>query len=233
MENPRRVPLASVLYVVLLGVLPLLFSSTLALYVAEHEAAIRAFSPTTWVLIYAVSVLTMAFALTPTTLVALLSGYFLGWGAIVPVVGGYLLASALGFSVARGLDGGQLLAYFGRRPKVRAVLERLRSDEFRVIFFARLSPVLPFAITNVLFSFAGTTLRNFLLAGFLGMLPRTLLTIGIGTQGGRLRELLDDPAGITPAEWAVFGLLLVSLIGLGWVVRRAVAGTVFEEADQK
>jgi uncharacterized membrane protein YdjX (TVP38/TMEM64 family) len=222
MENPRPAPLFSIVYAILLGVLPLVFSSTLTVWVVRHEVEIRVFGTGTWVLVYAASVLTMAFALTPTTLVALLSGYFLGWASVGPVVLGYAMASLLGYLTARRLDGGQLLGYLSRKPNVRPVLDRLRADEFRVIFFARLSPVLPFAVTNVLFSFGGTSLRNFLLAGFLGMLPRTLLSIGVGTQGRRLRELLDNPSGASAAEWAVVGLVLVSLGGLAWVLRRAV-----------
>lgn len=221
MENPRPAPVFSLVYAALLGVLPLVFSSTLAFYVVRHEAEIRAWGTLDWVLVYVASVLTMAFALTPTTLVALLSGYFLGWISVGPVVLGYAAASLLGYLVARRLDGGRLLGYLSAKPKNRAVLDRLREDEFRVILFARLSPVLPFAVTNVLFSFGGTTLRNFLLAGFLGMVPRTLLSIGLGTQGRRLRELLDNPAGASTAEWAVVGLVLVSLGGLAWVLRRA------------
>ena len=49
------------------------------------------------------------------------------------------------------------LKILSEKPKVKQVLENLQKDEFKIILLARLSPVLPFAVTNVLFSFSGKT----------------------------------------------------------------------------
>lgn len=211
----------SLVYALLLTVLPLAFSSSLGYWVATHEAEVQKYTALQWTGIYALSCLTMAFALTPTTLVALMSGYFLGWATVGPLVGAYTLASLLGYEVAGKLDGGKLLAWLDQNPKARQVMERLKQREFPVIFLARLSPVLPFAVTNALFSVTGTAHRNFLVAGLLGMLPRTLLSIWAGSQTNTIRRLLEHPNEATGGQWALLGLILVSLGGLSYVLRRA------------
>ncbi|MCY7351226.1 MAG: VTT domain-containing protein [Cytophagaceae bacterium] len=204
-----------------LTILPLVFSSSLGYWVVTHEAEIEEFTPVQWNGIYALSALTMAFALTPTTLVALMSGYFLGWASTGPVVLAYSLASLIGYEVARRLDGGKLLTWLEQNHRARQVMARLRQREFSVIFLARLSPVLPFAVTNVLFSVSGTSRRNFLVAGLLGMLPRTMLSIWAGSQTNTIRRLLEHPNEATGGQWALLGLILVSLGGLSYVLRRA------------
>jgi FtsH-binding integral membrane protein len=59
-----------------LGVMPLVVSSSITVWVMFHEANIHQFDLSTWTMVYAAASLTMAFALTPTTFIALLSGYF-------------------------------------------------------------------------------------------------------------------------------------------------------------
>lgn len=211
----------SLVYALLLGVLPLLVSSSLGYGVAMHEGEIQAFSTAQWTAVFALSAVTMAFALTPTTLVALVAGYFLGFYALPPLVLSYAAASLLGYEAARGLDEGRLLRKLSEKPKVRQLLARVREREFSVVAFARLSPVLPFALTNVLFSFVKVRRENLLLAGLLGMLPRTLLSLWAGTEGRTLRRLLETPDEANVSQWVLLGLIVVSLVGLGYVLRRA------------
>ena len=95
-----------------------------------------------WTIVYVFACFTMAFALTPTTFVALLSGYFLGWIAFFPLAISYWVASLIGFSIANKIDDGRLSAYIQQKPKVQALLQNLQTNEFKIIFLARLSPVL-------------------------------------------------------------------------------------------
>jgi uncharacterized membrane protein YdjX (TVP38/TMEM64 family) len=164
----------------------------------------------------------MAFALTPTTFIALLSGYFLGWKAFLPIAITYWIASLIGFKVAQMIDGGRFLRILSEKPKVKQVLENLQKDEFKIILLARLSPVLPFAVTNVLFSFSGTKIRNFLTAGFLGMLPRTILSIWIGTQAQEIKRLIEHPSEGNLSQILILGLIGGSILGLGYFVKKAV-----------
>ena len=211
----------TIIYTLLVGVMPLLVSSSISYWVVVHEPDIQLFTFQNWAVVYLCACFTMAFALTPTTFVALLSGYFLGWISFFPLAISYWIASFIGFSIANKIDDGRLSTYIQQKPEVQALLQNLQTNELKIIFLARLSPVLPFALTNVLFSVMHTRLRNFLSAGFLGMVPRTLLSIWIGTQAQEIRKLIEHPHQDNLAQWLIIGLILVSVVGLFWVIKRA------------
>jgi uncharacterized membrane protein YdjX (TVP38/TMEM64 family) len=212
----------TILYTFFLGLMPLLVSSSISYWVITHEQDIQNFTTQNWIIAFIFACFTMAFALTPTTFIALLSGYFLGWEALIPVAITYWIASFLGYKTAQFIDGGRFLAILSEKPKVKEVLENLQKDEFKIILLARLSPVLPFAVTNVLFSFSGTRLRNFLTAGFLGMLPRTILSIWIGTQAQEIRRLIEHPSEGNISQFLILGLIGASILGLGYFVKKAI-----------
>jgi uncharacterized membrane protein YdjX (TVP38/TMEM64 family) len=211
----------TILYTFFLGLMPLLVSSSISYWVITHEPDIQSFTFQNWAVAFLLACFTMAFALTPTTFVALLSGYFLGWGAFLPLALSYWVASYIGYKIAQKIDGGRFLKILSEKPKVKHVLENLQKDEFKIILLARLSPVLPFAVTNVLFSFSGTKLRNFLTAGFLGMLPRTILSIWVGTQAQEIKQLIEHPSEGNISQFLVLGLVFASVLGLGYFVKRA------------
>jgi uncharacterized membrane protein YdjX (TVP38/TMEM64 family) len=211
----------TILYTFFLGLMPLLASSSISYWVITHEQGIGHFTFQNWMIAFILACFTMAFALTPTTFVALLSGYFLGWKAFIPLAISYWIASYIGYKIAQKIDGGRFLKILAKKPKVKQVLENLQKDEFKIILLARLSPVLPFAVTNLLFSFAGTKLRNFLTAGFLGMLPRTILSIWVGTQAQEIRRLIEHPSEGNISQLLVLGLIFASLFGLGYFVKKA------------
>lgn len=212
----------TLLYTFFLGLMPLLVSSSISYWVITHEQEIQYFTFQNWIIAFIFVCFTMAFALTPTTFIALLSGYFLGWQAFIPVAITYWIASFLGYKAAQVIDGGRFLRILSEKPKVKQILENLQKDEFKIILLARLSPVLPFAVTNLLFSFSGTKLRNFLTAGFLGMLPRTILSIWIGTQAQEIKRLIEHPSEGNISKFLIVGLIGGSILGLGYFVKKAI-----------
>jgi uncharacterized membrane protein YdjX (TVP38/TMEM64 family) len=212
----------TILYTFFLGLMPLLVSSSISYWIITHEQDIQNFTAQNWILAFIFACFTMAFALTPTTFIALVSGYFLGWQALIPVAITYWIASFLGYKTAQFIDGGRFLTILSEKPKVKQVLENLQKDEFKIILLARLSPVLPFAVTNVLFSFSGTKISNFLTAGFIGMLPRTILSIWIGTQAQEIKRLIEHPSEGHISQFLIFGLIGGSILGLGYFVKKAI-----------
>src|SRR6185437_2577144 len=91
------------------------------------------------------------------------------------------------------------------------IITNLKKDEAKVIFFARLSPVLPFAMTNALLSFLHANLFKLLFAGFWGMLPRTILFVWIGSNAAYIKDALEHPQENTPEKILFIFLLITSL----------------------
>lgn len=203
-----------------LSVVPVAFTSVLTYYAVMYEPTISAFTGWQWAGLTLLCTFTSA-GLTPPTMLALLFGYFLGWQAMWPLfainLGGILLINRLVF----WLDHERFLAFLRQNPKALLVLNRIQSRELEVIFFAKLSPVLPFGLTNLVFALSGASLKNILLGGFLGMIPRTLLAIWSGHEAREIRRLLENPNQNTIGQLAIIGLVIVSVAGLWQVLQRA------------
>ncbi|GAB3757854.1 TVP38/TMEM64 family protein [Spirosoma pomorum] len=205
---------------VLLSITPIVFTSVLTYYAVIYEKVIAGFTGWEWAIITLVCTITSA-ALTPPTILALIFGYFLGWHAVLPIfvinLGGILMINLL----VRWVDHDQFIKFLRRNPKAQSVLDRIRGKELEVIFFAKLSPILPFGLTNLLFALSGARLKNILLGGFLGMTPRSLLAVWSGYEAHEIRTLLDNPNSSLWTQVIVIGLIVVSIAGLWQVVRRA------------
>ncbi len=205
---------------VVLSVLPIVFTSVLTYYAIVYEPVVRTFDTAQWVLITGICTITSA-GLTPPTILALIFGYFLGWQAVAPLfiinLGGILFINLL----VRWLNHDQFIRFLRRNPKAQSVLDRIRDKELEVIFFAKLSPILPFGLTNLLFALSGASLKNILLGGFLGMLPRTLLAIFTGREAREIRTLLENPQQGIWGQVIIVALVLVSIFGLWRVVQKA------------
>jgi uncharacterized membrane protein YdjX (TVP38/TMEM64 family) len=210
----------SLLYLLLLGLLPLTVSSALTYSAWRYEAAIGGFEWVQWAGFYALTSLTMAFALTPTTFIALLSGYFLGWPALIPMSIAYLAASYIGYQAASRLDQGSFLERFARGEKARNVIRNLQSGQLKVIILSRLSPVLPFAVMNVVLAMLKVDIKKFIWGGFVGMLPRTALAILAGTQTRNFRQLLENPNEGDFVQMGIIVLTVASVGGLVYVMTR-------------
>jgi uncharacterized membrane protein YdjX (TVP38/TMEM64 family) len=216
---PRK-NIVTLIYSLLLGLLPLLGSSLVAYEVLKYEVELRQVSPFFWILFYAVAALTMAFALTPTTFVALLSGFLLGWVSLPPLCVSYLAAAWIGYQTLSRLDNGSLLQLLAKKPKAQAFMQKLQRGSPGIIILARLSPMLPFALMNAVFALFNVRLRPFLWGSFVGMLPRTVLSVWAGTQAQQLRTLLENPNESLAWRIGLVVLTLVSVVGLGYGLQR-------------
>ena len=209
-----QTPWKTIVLTIWMTVMPLLVSTALSYYAIAYESLTVDFTSFTWMLFFLLSSLTMGLALTPTTFVALLSGYFLGLEAIFYVVPAYTLASLLGYQLTRWIDEGSLLQAIEQYSPTKAIqlkqlLQGIQAHQFSLVVLARISPVLPFAMMNVVLPVAGVRLKNFLIAGTLGMLPRTLLSIWLGSRIKTLRTLVEG-GGSGVASQIIFTVLLVS-----------------------
>lgn len=221
LKNLIRQNAATFFSMLLLVVLPLVVSSGLSLMLYSFSDLLLDLNLLEILLYFGVVSFTMAFALTPTTFVALVTGFFLGWPSFPGVVVSYGLAAMLGYTVARMIDEGKLLAFLSRFEKTALVMEELRKQSWSLIILTRISPVLPFALMTFVLSVMKINRRKFLLASLIGMLPRTLFFFWVGTQAQNLVTLLSDPDAGTGGQVLLVGLIVISLFGLYALFNRA------------
>ena len=162
--------------------------------------------------------LAMGLALLPTTLFAAVSGYLFGWQVFPALVLAYLFASVLGYAWGSKLGAGSKDLILERYPKARKVFEEKQGSMGSLIFFVRISPVIPFALSNLLFAMVQTGYRRLIIFGTLGMLPRTILAFTSGTFASGIMAAIRQE-GVGGKGWIFVGLLVVSVLGIVWVFK--------------
>lgn len=206
--------LAAYLFFMLL--IPILCSSYIVYLMRENYFFFQGLQWLDVSIIFCFLSFTMAFGLTPTTFICFLSGFIWGWQAIFFIIPSYLIAQLLGFQIARFIDGEKLINYLKAMNKMPGFLTKLKENEQQIIFFCRLSPVLPFALMNIVLSVFKVNFKQFMIFGFLGMMPRTMLVIWLGSQSKSLLKGLHEDFLYN----IIFIILTIgSIVGIGRVFK--------------
>jgi uncharacterized membrane protein YdjX (TVP38/TMEM64 family) len=214
--------LPSILSFVGFTVLPLFSTSLLSYYLLKYDTVISDFGITEWLILTIILTLGATVALCPPTFLAIVFGYFMSFKAIP-----YLLIINFGaifliYILYKVLNFNWIETYFEKNEKVKNLLKNIKADELKIIFFAKLSPILPFALTNLTFAISGAKLKNILLGGFGGMLPRTLLAVYTGSQAKEIQTLIQKPNEGLFSKILVLLLVIVSVWGITHYFRKAI-----------
>lgn len=210
-----------ILLLVVFAVLPTLFTSSTLFFLKDKSNWLLSGNMVSFLLFFSVTTFTMSFALTPTTAIAILSGYFFGWAGFAGVMGAYAMACLI------GLRFGNFIYHFfvGDRifqhKKLSNFLEALHQQEFWLIFFGRLSPVFPFAMMNIVFAALKPNVKRYLFAGILGALPRTFLFFFLGKNALEIWQFALNPTLEGSQSLIPVVLVVISSVGIIWIFRRA------------
>jgi uncharacterized membrane protein YdjX (TVP38/TMEM64 family) len=164
-------------------------------------------------------------SLAPTHGLSLLGGYVFGFTQGLPITMiGLLGAAALGFQVSSLIARKRVMALILEKPGSRAVHRALIDDRFWRVFLivalVRLSPVAPFAVTNLLMASTGVRWSAFLLGTAVGMLPRCSALVSVGA----LLVQLGPESEQTLPSWQIglsIAATIVALFLIGSWSRRA------------
>lgn len=172
------------------------------------------------ILFFLSTALTMAILLTPTTFIASLSGFLFGLSSLWYVVPAYLVASLLGYALGNYLDRGRLLKSMVEVDNKQLLKNTVDSNPFWFVILCRISPILPFGLMNLMLPAFGVKVKEFILAGTLGMLPRTILFVWLGSAAQDLMEALQGSEGEIGFKFYLTALLvLISSFGLLFLFR--------------
>jgi uncharacterized membrane protein YdjX (TVP38/TMEM64 family) len=128
-------------------------------------------------------VVVVAFSLPIATLLSILGGFFFGTaiGTFCVVVGATAGAAAL-FLIARSTLGALLHERAG--PALRKMEAGFQRNEFSYLLILRLIPLFPFFVVNIVPALLGVSLRNYVLATALGIIPGAFVYVGVGAGTG-------------------------------------------------
>jgi uncharacterized membrane protein YdjX (TVP38/TMEM64 family) len=189
---------------------------------AARVQGLGALAPVAFILLYIVAEV----AFVPGTLLTVAAGAIFGllWGTVFAMVGAMLGASAA-FLMARYA----LRRFVERRvsasPRLAALDGALASEGRKIVFLARLAPIIPFNALNYAFGVTRISLVDYLV-GSLGIFPGTLLRTYYGHMVGDVARLA---AGASPprtaAHYVLLAIGLIATIGMTVVLAR-IAGPV-------
>jgi uncharacterized membrane protein YdjX (TVP38/TMEM64 family) len=164
----------------------------------------------------------------------------MGAGVIYGVVAGSVLvsvSSTLGataaFLVGRYFARGWVNRQIEGNEKFGAIDHAVAKEGWKIVGLTRLSPVFPFNLLNYAYGLTRVSLRDYVLASWIGMFPGTVMYVYIGSLAGDLAsigvETGDDPTG---AKWIIniVGFLATVLVTV--YVTRIAKKALTEKIDE-
>jgi uncharacterized membrane protein YdjX (TVP38/TMEM64 family) len=131
--------------------------------------------------------------------------------------------AALAFLIARYLARDQIEHKVAGNPRFERIDRAIGERGAKLVFLLRLSPLIPFNLSNYFYGLTSVKFWPYVLASWIGMLPGTLLYVYLGATG---KAGLSGAAGQTsdhsPWEYALFGVgLIATVVVTVWVTRIA------------
>jgi uncharacterized membrane protein YdjX (TVP38/TMEM64 family) len=160
--------------------------------------------------LFATAFILMGLAIVPTTFMSLLFGYLFSWKSFGLLVLAYFVASIIGYFIGNQTNREYWLALIRSFKKGESILTKIHKKESVLVFSCRLSPVLPFGLTNILFGVLSLSVKKVLIFGTLGMLPRTILFFWLGTQASSLSEAIQSKNDFPYYQFIIVALLFLS-----------------------
>ena len=132
---------------------------------------------------------------------------------------GATLGAAAAFLVGRYLLRNWIVRKLGNNLKFQALDEAVAREGWKIVMLVRLCPIFPFPVTNYGFGVTRISLKEYIFASWLGMLPAMVMLTYIGSLAGNLAKLGSGRTR-TPLEWAFYGVGLVATIVLTVYITR-------------
>src|SRR5205823_2349327 len=130
--------------------------------------------------VYAVATVLLA----PGAILTVGAGFAFGlWKGFVAVSAGATLGAAVAFLIARFIARDKVEAIAKGSEKFRNIDKAIGKQGAKLVFLLRLSPVIPFNLSNYFYGLTSVKFWPYLLASWIGMMPGTFLYVYIGTAG--------------------------------------------------
>jgi uncharacterized membrane protein YdjX (TVP38/TMEM64 family) len=133
-----------------------------------------------FIVVYAAATVLLA----PGSVLTIGAGFAFGlWKGFLAVSAGSTLGAALAFLVARFIAREKIELIARGNQKFHKIDGAIGKEGAKLIFLLRLSPVIPFNLSNYLYGLTAVSFWPYVFASWIGMMPGTLLYVYIGTAG--------------------------------------------------
>ena len=171
--------------------------------------------------LYGVVYTVAALLFVPGSVLTIGAGLIFGllWGTVIVSIAS-TAAAAAAFLIARYVARGRVEALAKRSEKFGAIDRAIREEGWQVVALLRLSPLIPFSVSNYLYGLTPVKLGPYVLASWIAMMPATVLYVWIGAAG-KAAAAAREGHGRSPLEWALLGAGLLATTAVTVMVTRA------------
>lgn len=139
-------------------------------------------------------------------------------GGTAVALAGATLGAGLAFLVARYLLRARIEKFAKKNKRFGAIDDAVGQQGWKIVGLLRLSPLIPFNVSNYFYGVTSIGFWPYLLASAIGMLPGTLLYAYLGAIGQA--GLSGGKKGHSPLEWTFLGFGLLATVAVTVFVSR-------------
>lgn len=226
----KRLPLIAILVVAAIGAFTLrdyLSFDTLR----DNREALLAFRDANYVLTAGLFVLAyiliVAFSLPGATIATLTGGFLFGtaFGTVFNVTGASIGATAIFLAARTGLGDALRAKMDASEGRIKRIRDGLDNNQWSMLFFIRLVPVVPFFVANLLPAFLAVPLHRYVISTVLGILPGAFVYTSVGAGLGAVFERGETPnLGIIFEPQVLLPILGLAALSLVPVALKAITG---------
>jgi uncharacterized membrane protein YdjX (TVP38/TMEM64 family) len=152
--------------------------------------------------------------LAPGSVMSIAAGVAFGlWGLPLVLVSA-TTGAGLAFLIARYLAHERVTAALENHPKFKAVGKAIDDQGWKVVGLVRLSPQIPFAVTNYFFGVTNVGFWPFVITTLVGVTPATFIYVNLGAMGH------GASTGGDGLRWTVLVVGLIAGIVAGVLIGR-------------
>lgn len=160
------------------------------------------------------------------------SGFLFGlwWGTLVVNISATIGAS-FAFLIARYIARDWVHKKAEQNAKFNAIDKAIGKQGGKIVALLRLSPALPFSLSNYLYGLTAVKFWPYVIATWLGTLPGTMMFVYFGAIGKvSLNAATDGTAPSSPAQTAFFVVGLIATVAVTILITR-VAQKALKETE--
>lgn len=172
-------------------------------------------------------VMIVGFSLPGASVATITGGFLFGtvFGVLANVTGATLGAVVIFLAARMGLGETLKARMDASEGLVRKVKAGIDENQWSMLFFIRLVPVVPFFVANLIPAFLGVPLYRFVISTFLGIIPGSLVFTSIGAGLGSVFARGETPDfGIIFEPHILLPILGLCALSVLPVVMKAVTG---------
>ncbi len=174
-----------------------------------------------FIAVYAVATVLMA----PGSILTIGAGFAFGlWKGFLAVSAGATFGASVAFLVARFIARDKIEAIAKRNETFRKIDNAIGKEGAKLIFLLRLSPVIPFNLSNYFYGLTGVRFWPYVVASWIGMIPGTFLYIyiGVASKAAVAAAARGEAVKHSWQYWAFLGVgLFATIIVTIWITKIA------------